>query len=38
VTGRIEGIIPESAADLVEELHEFDKATGRKPRDDEKGK
>lgn len=38
VTGRIEGIIPESAADLVEELHEFDKATGLDARDDEKGK
>lgn len=34
VTGRIEGIIPESASDLVEELQEFDKATGKK---DEKG-
>ena len=34
VTGRIEGIIPESASDLVEELQEFDKATAKK---DEKG-
>ena len=34
VTGRIEGIIPESASDLVEELKEFDKATAKK---DEKG-
>ncbi|MCF8549584.1 MAG: ABC transporter ATP-binding protein [Pontimonas sp.] len=34
VTGRIEGIIPESASDLVEDLQEFDKATGKK---DEKG-
>lgn len=38
ITGRIEGIIPESAADLVDELNEFDKATGRHARDDEKGK
>ena len=30
VTGRIEGIIPESASDLVEELQEFDKATAKK--------
>ena len=34
VTGRIEGIIPESASDLVEELKEFDQATAKK---DEKG-
>ncbi len=34
VTGRIEGVIPASASGLVEDLQEFDKATGKK---DEKG-
>jgi len=38
VTGRIEGIIPESASDLVEELEELDRATGLEPRDPKEGK
>ena len=38
VTGRIEGIIPESASDLVEELQEFDRATGVEPSNPQEGK
>lgn len=37
VTGRIEGIIPESASDLVEELQEFDRATGVEPSTPQEG-
>lgn len=37
VTGRIEGIIPESAQDLVEELHELDVVTGVDSTETEKG-
>jgi neutral amino acid transport system ATP-binding protein len=38
VTGRIEGIVPESAGDLVEEMHEIDRATGVDSTDSKKGK